>query len=532
MVSANPVNSYFYFSFRLFACDIWPSECSKQESGRGLLLEEELKEKAKEGAFWGTFGAFLQEGLLFIFGIIMGRLILSEEFGLFSTVSIYTNIGSIILQLGLPVALIQRKALSDAHIKTAYTATLTMAALLILLMWAASPWLARAYGNPQMGPVVIVASLIFFFNAAYGIPNALLTRHFQFKRLTIISFAAVFLSGTIAVVMAAHGFGVWSLVESAVGFSAVICIPAIWLCGWRPRLGFNRQAYADLARLGTTVMFSNLVLLLSQNADQLVISGTLGFGLFGLYGRAYGLIILPLQKVSTLVDYVAFPAYTKIQDQPELLKSWYLKSSLILAVSTYPMIAGLAIVAPEFLPVIFGAHWIGAALPMRILGIATLIMMIHMMAGSVFVAMGQARAYFICQVIRLILMTVSAWLGSRWGLAGVCWAVCVGNLFYFIVVQRFVSNLLKVSMVKVLQNIWPPLALTGTMIAAVLAGRLLLFRVWNPSPLVALGVSLLVGVTSYGAAVILMGFKEVQDIYSNFWEEFKKRILRREGSPR
>lgn len=491
-----------------------------------MTLEKELGEKAKEGAFWGTSGALLQEGLVLVFGMIMGHLVSEAEFGLFNTVSLYTNIGSILLQIGLPVALIQRKQLTEMHMRTAYTAMLGAGLLLVLAITALSPRLSRFYGQPQAAPAFIVASLIFLFNAAYGVPNALLTRSFQFKWLTINSFIAVVISGVVALWIAARGYGLSGLIASAVGFPAVILIPATWLCGWRPRLGFDKTAFRELAGVGVMIMASNLVLYLSQNADQFILGKLLGLTLFGYYARAYGLIILPLQKISTLVEYVAFPAYAQIQDRTELLRAWYLKSSLILAVIAYPIITGLASIAPEFLRLFYGARWVGAVLPMRILAVATLLLTVHMMAGSVLVAIGQARAYLACQILRLALMTTAAVIGSRWGLVGVCWAVGAGNLAYLFVAQSFIGRFLNVGLALVLRNLVPPFVMMALMVAVISACRLALQQGSIEDPRLWLVVSLVAGAGTYIAAIHCLPFHEVREVYFDILEQFKKKWRR------
>src|SRR5262249_35006655 len=135
-----------------------------------------------------------------------------------------------------------------------------------------------------------------------------------------------------------------------------------------------------------------------------------------------------------------------------------------------------------------------------------------------------ARAYLACQILRLTFLATAAWIGSRWGLLGVCWAVIIGNLAYFFVAQFFITHFLKATLLQVLRNLLPPFALTLVMAAAESLGRLWVQEVLHVDPRISLIVTLLIGVVTYITAIHILPFKEVQEIYSDIMGQFRDKL--------
>lgn len=486
----------------------------------------QIEEKTKEGAFWTTSGAFLREAILFAFGVVVARLLLPEVFGLYGIANLFTNIGSIIFGLGLSATIIQRKDLKPEHLSTAYSMNIAFALLLMAILIGLSPLIARFYNNPLLIYVLPVVSLGFLFNSSCSIHQGLLIKSFQFKKIALISLASILASGVLAVILALKGFGVWSLVISGLALQAVTCFPTILVSGWKPRLGFNIEVFKELGAFGSMIMIGNLIGFLSLNVDHFIIGKFLGFASLGYYTRASGLVILPLQKISTIVDYVAFPTYAHIQDEKELLQVAYLKASAALAFLAFPLICGLGILAPEFVAIMYGPTWSATTTPLRILSLATILMVVHSMAGSIFIALGKAKIFFNCQVIRLFLTAGAALTGSYWGLIGACWAVFAANLIYLVIVQAFISRYVGVGAKRVFHNLLPFFTLILVMMLVTTGYRFVIGKLFpQVNALVSLLMSVMVGAAAYFLSIKTLHFKEVDSIYGEIINKLKEKFL-------
>ena len=56
------------------------------------MTEESLKNKTIKGTFWSAADTFLAQGVAFIVGIVLARLLSPEEYGLIGIVTIFTTV--------------------------------------------------------------------------------------------------------------------------------------------------------------------------------------------------------------------------------------------------------------------------------------------------------------------------------------------------------------------------------------------------------------------------------------------------------
>mgnify|MGYP001708895700 FL=1 len=73
------------------------------------MSEQTLKEKTAKGIFWGGVGSFLQQFVGMIFGIIIARILVPDDYGLVAMLAIFSIIANTIMDSGFTTALINRK---------------------------------------------------------------------------------------------------------------------------------------------------------------------------------------------------------------------------------------------------------------------------------------------------------------------------------------------------------------------------------------------------------------------------------------
>src|SRR5512147_2851372 len=83
--------------------------------GKGLV------QSTLHGFFWAFLGTGAQAILQLLVLIILARLLTPLDFGLVSAALIVVQFTSIFSQLGVGPAIVQRPALEDRHVRTAFT---------------------------------------------------------------------------------------------------------------------------------------------------------------------------------------------------------------------------------------------------------------------------------------------------------------------------------------------------------------------------------------------------------------------------
>ena len=72
-------------------------------------ISDGLKNRTINALFWSFLEQFGQQGIQFIIGIILARLLLPEEFGLIAMLAIFMAIAQLFIDSGFDQALIQKQ---------------------------------------------------------------------------------------------------------------------------------------------------------------------------------------------------------------------------------------------------------------------------------------------------------------------------------------------------------------------------------------------------------------------------------------
>jgi len=141
----------------------------------------------------------------------------------------------------------------------------------------------------------------------------------------------------------------------------------------------------SMMRFGGTVTLNGLVVYVSFNLEKALLGRFWGADSVGLYGRSFQLISIPTDSLNTAAGEVAFPALSRVRDDPERFRSYFLKGySLVLAL-TIPITVACALFADDLILVVLGPKWKDAVAIFRLLAPTILIFaMINPMAWLMF----------------------------------------------------------------------------------------------------------------------------------------------------
>jgi len=218
------------------------------------------------------------------------------------------------------------------------------------------------------------------------------------------------------------GRGVWALVFGQVVRQSVLTLACTIMQPWRPRGRFSRDGIRKVLGFGARTSGGRVAWYLYSNADYLVVGKLLGQQALGFYTLVFEFATLPADRISSVINQVAFPVYSELQDRPEPFKRFFLTAATLVSLVTFPLMLGLLCVAD--VAVARDAHAGMAADD----GAAA----DHVPDGNVAVDQfahrtGRARPGRPGLVLRfnlicLAVLPVGFVVGSRAGLAGVCWA--------------------------------------------------------------------------------------------------------------
>ena len=293
-----------------------------------------------------------------ISSLCLARLLFPRDYGVFGVAAYITGIGLFLSDAGLAGALVRQSAEpTEDEMTTVFWCQQAITGCVAVSLVAASPWLAQAYHLSHAAVTLLVAmALGLFLNSLRVVPMLALERRLQFSviaRCEMIENVAQTL-GTIG--FAALGWGAWALAGGGL-LRGVVGLGCIWAASpWRPRGRFQANLARDLARFGIPFQLNALLPTLLGAWQPLAVSRMLGLAALGFVNWAINLASVPLM-LSAVMNRVAFPAYSRIQHEPEALDH-YLRATLRRISAVLCLVVPSAILlCPVAIPVLFHARW-------------------------------------------------------------------------------------------------------------------------------------------------------------------------------
>lgn len=348
-----------------------------------------LKRQISSGLLWTGLGRVAQQVAQFGLTVILARLLSPEDFGILAMAAVFTGFATTLSDAGFSTALIQKQNIREDHINTVFWVNVASNIFLTALMFLLAPWLAAFYKTPILMPIFRVVGLNFLIGSLGSVHGALLQKEMQFKSIAGISTASVTLSGTLGVILAWMGAGVWSLVVQGIAASLVLTLLRWRFSKWRPRLSFSLEALRELFGFASHLYAFNLINYWSRNGDNLLIGKYFGASVLGAYSRAYMLMLLPITQISSVAAGVVFPAFSTLQKEKERVRRIYLRAVGVLALVTFPAMVGLAVVAKPFVMTVYGSKWAEVAPLLQILAVVGLMQVIGNSLGWLFSSQGR-----------------------------------------------------------------------------------------------------------------------------------------------
>ena len=343
-----------------------------------------LKNKSVAGAGWTGAAQAANQAIRLSISILLARLLDPSDFGLIATVNVFTGFLSLFVDMGIGAAIIQRKAISQTLLASAFWFNLAIGIVLTIAFAICAPLMATFFAQASLTRIAQVSSMSFALASAAIVPIAMLRRGLQFKEIAIVELSSCVIGGIVGFASAIAGLGVWSLVFQNLVFLAAKTIAVFAFSSFRPSIEFDWEKIAKILPFSMNLTGAKLVNYWVRKADNVLIARVLGATQLGIYSRAYSLMLLPLGQVSTVVGHVMFPTLSTIQDDLPRTKSIYLKALRIVALITFPISLGLMATADFFVIGLLGNKWADAIPILRILCLVGMTQSLGTMSGVIY----------------------------------------------------------------------------------------------------------------------------------------------------
>lgn len=424
---------------------VWPQWKFREKDFLIPVINKSLTERTFSGFVWLFSSEAVSSILRFFVMIVLARLLGPSEFGLFGAALIVISFAQLFVTLGIGPAIVQRTSLNQRHVRVGYTLSMALGVAFTTAVFMLAPWIAGFFRMPELDRLVQVLSFLFLINSLSVVSRAQLEREMRFALLAKVHILVYLVGhGIIAVTLAFSGWGVWALVYGHM--VGALLSGTVFLTIKRASFGFSlaREETRHILNFGLGFSLGRIANHAATQADNVIVGRMLGQEALGLYGRAYGFLMMPASMLGSLANQVLFPAMASVQNEKHRLRVAYNHVLKAIIMLTLPASGILILLAPELILVILGSQWLAMVIPFQILIVVLVFRVAYKISDTLARATGAVYKRAWRQLIYASCVVGGALIGQHWGLAGVATGVAVAVLINFLLMFQLSATLVDV----------------------------------------------------------------------------------------
>lgn len=419
------------------------------------MQQESLKNKTIKGVGWSAADALLGQGVTFIVGLVLARLLSPDEYGLIGICLIFTTVLNGIVDSGFSNALIRKKDVTDEDYNTMFTTNMAISIVLYVLLFISAPFVSDFFHRVELIALVRVTGLILFFNALSITQVTILTKNIDFKTKTKASLVSAIISGVIGIAMAFMGYGVWSLVAQQLSRQLLYTL-CLWVLNkWCPKFTFYKGSFKYMWGFGWKLLASGILNNVWNQLYQVVIGRCYTSSTLGHYTRANEYASIFSSNLTLIVQRVSYPVLAEIQDDKERMVQGYRKVIKVTMFVTAVCMISLGAVSEPLIYTLIGTKWHEAATYLPLICISMSLYPLHAINLNILQVLGRSDIFLYLEILKKIVGIVPIVIGIFCGIYYMLLASILTGVISLYLNTWYTGKTLNYSFWKQLRDITP-----------------------------------------------------------------------------
>lgn len=416
-----------------------------------------LKQKTFKGVIWSAVERFSTQGVQFLFGILLARLLTPNDYGMIAMLTIFMAVSQTFIDSGFGNALIRKPDRNEADKATVFFFNIFMAAACYGIIFLGAPFVAQFYKMPQLSDILRILAINLIIQAFGSIQRLNLTIDLNFKTLAKVSLIGAIVGGTAGLISAYNGLGVWSLVIQQMVTTSTRVVLFWTLVHWRPKTFFNKKSFKNMFGFGSKLLISGLLNTLYENVYDLIIGKVFSAGTLGNYSRASHFANFPSSNINGIFQRVTFPVLSKIQNDHDKLRVGYLKFLNMATLVVFPLMIGLSAIAKPFILLVLTDKWVDAILILQIICFAQMWYPVHSINLNMLQVLGRSDLFLKLEIIKKIVGIIILCVAIPHGIIAICYSQWVSTCFGLVINTYYSGKLLNAGLLTQLKMYIPTL---------------------------------------------------------------------------
>lgn len=380
-----------------------------------------------------------------------------------------------------------------------------------LLLAVATAWLVSLMALPtELNELLLLSLVLLPLLSVSSVFVAQLRRKGDFRQLAKRTIVARLIGGAVGVGLAFWGAGSWAMVIQAVAIELISVVVLVVMAAERPGFTVRFKVMVELSSVGWALCLRRLNWDACIRGIPIILGITAGPTAVGIFGFAWRLIDMPRSAITSGLMSYALPTFARRQSQLGELRALFCKATWGTSLIVMPLFVGLAAVAPQLVPLLFGEQWREAVLPVQLLAVMAAVSQVMLFVPAAMTAVRRPTITLASDTVATVLaLALTAYFGGVYGAVAGAIAMVGRSLFGLPFSARGLQQVLGVAPLGQIAVVRQPLG--AAVVMAVLIGLFNHYILISPSVQVPLAI--LLGGVTYLALISL--------IERNWWRQLR-----------
>ncbi|KAA8596488.1 lipopolysaccharide biosynthesis protein [Vibrio cyclitrophicus] len=413
------------------------------------------KKTIRSGFIWSALDSLGTQTIALVISLTLAKILGPSVFGLVAMLAIFMAIANVFVNSGFSQALIRKTDRNEVDFATTFYFSLGVSVSCYALLFLFAPYIAELYQQPELTLLTRVIVLTIIINTFAAIPRVKLTINLNFKTQAKCNLIALVISGTLALLLAHLGYGVWALVVQQLALAIVNVLMLNLLVPWWPKHKFSNESFKELFSFGSKLLLSGLLDTIYKNIYGLIIGKQFSATQLGLFNQADKLSSLPAMTLTGIIQKVTYPILSSMQGDTKKLDNIYLMILQISAFFIFPIMLGISIIAVPLVDLILGQEWHESAEYISIISIAFVLYPIHAINLNMLKVKGRSDLFLKLEIVKKIMLTIMLFITVPISIKAMCIGMVVTSFLALLINSYYTGKLSSLTASKQLKALLP-----------------------------------------------------------------------------
>lgn len=467
------------------------------------------RQKFVRAAKWAFIESVAGSVLSFVSLLVVARLLKPSDFGVAAAVLITSGLVQTLTTQGMSDAMVRHRSGHTSITSAANSLALILGTCGWIFCLATAPLLALALDEPQLAPMLMVHSFTCVLAGLVVIPTARLTRKLRIKKLTFLNFTQKLFTTLSTIFLAFVGVGPWAIIVGSL-------IGAFYATGTFMAMSPQKKIFRvrisealPLLQMSWQLGLEGVLWAVHVRVFALLFGFSHGPAELGYFNFGLRLVDEVANLLNRTISRIALSGFATAKRLGRDIGTLFVNGSFLTALVAYPTLIGIAIVAPDLIPMVFGHKWVPATSYVEVFCTVWCFTIVRVLAPPALRAQGVQRPLLIMAAIAAALNIAAVYATSSLPPEMAAWSFATRLLVTFPSSFYFVSLYLDISIRRQLMSLIGPVAATLAMALAVrMSGQLFPALIG----ISRLTLDVLVGMSVYCAVLLLLNGKQIRQL--------------------